>query len=330
MLFTLLLIILPIILISFVGIAIFCFQSRHVFILPYTTHNLLIPKIADEQVRLYNPSISLYQNQPTYSFRSSSKGLGSIMNHIKQGGISRNVGKSHHIITSPHFKDFVIPANESDHYTEEDGRLVYVENTNTFILFVTRNFYGKRPNVMGFIKFEPHQQKILSSGELTFKDSHLHPQKNWAPYVDGDDILLVQYINPLQIFKFSPRNHNLKLWSSQNICDIPFKLRGGTHLIKIENTLFGIGHTKSFSKGFRHVIYLIDYNTKKLISYSDEFVFDKSNFKIDVPPIIEFASGMIILDTHFVRITFGVWNQTCHYIDVPNDVIINLGKKNIL
>ena len=122
------------------------------------------------------------------------------------------------------------------------------------------------------------------------------PQKNWAPYVDGDNVLLVQFINPLKIYKYFPRTNDLSLWSSQELCKTDLKIRGGTQLVKIDNMLIGIGHTKSLCDGFKHVVYIIDYISKKLVSHSNEFVFDKLNFRVDLQPIIEFASGMVKLN----------------------------------
>jgi hypothetical protein len=287
-----------IVFILFIFVVLFIFfivivMQRNAITLPYKSTLL--------QDNNYNPSVVDDGNHIVYSFRKTPSALGSCRKRILQHKL--DFGPSSHII----LKDGIeYEIERKVDFTEEDGRLLYIDNR--YYLFVTRK-YKNKSNTMGFIEFIINDTiTVISEGEFNIPGC----QKNWSPVKINNSIYLVANISPITIvYLFDGKEITLHKSIRTNFDEI----RGGTQLIQINDKLYGIGHTKHWLYGFKHVIYCMDLDFN-LCSLSENFIFDRSNFRFDVPGMIEFASGITKIN-NMIHVTYGVWNENSSSIDIP-------------
>jgi hypothetical protein len=273
--------------------------QRNVESLPYKSYSIGTEK-------QYNPSIS---SDLVYSFRSTDYGGGSLIRTIVEKHQSSFGPSTNYIVKDD--KEYKIESPLG--FSEEDGRLVYARWSDCYYLFINR-YYKTRPNPMGYIqfKFENDSLIVISRGE--FKNEHV--EKNWTPVVMDETIYLVSFLNPTTVYIFNQETNDIEFYLQKDFIKTPFGMRGGSQMIQIGDKLYGVGHPASnLLKGYRHFFYCFDLEFN-LISISDLFVFDNYNIRVDIPAIIEFASGIAKIKNN-IRITYGVFNSHSSYIDIP-------------
>lgn len=278
-----------------------------------------------EKELLYNPSIAMYNGKPLYSIRVSAPQYGSLRGYINGG--FRLKFHSKHLIVQDNQVLFELPTHET--FTDEDGRLVIFQGQ--IWLFTCRNYFGAKPLQMAYTQLDPFLKQVIRSGTLDIPKYQSSSQKNWVLYSDKTRIWLIPYLNPLEIYAFNPGNLEITLISTGPKHTLPFRhLRGSSQLVRIGNKLLGIAHVKNRWRGFTNVAYIIDFNSKQLVSYSNEFVFNQEHFQFNWPVMIEFCSGMALLNDDYLRIVFGVWNKRAVYLDMSVENFIDQASQNTI
>lgn len=217
-----------------------------------------------------------------------------------------------------------------DTYTYEDAR-IHAMSDGSVYAFVCKYQFNTQPSQIACLHFNPFTQTLLDEHVLHVEEYAPTTQKNWVTYYENGHFLVIPFLNPLTIYTYHPITKTLQLVQSNPKYELSVThFRGSTQLIKKDAEYIGISHARDGWKGYTHNVYIINADTMTLTSYSKSFVFDKHNYRLDLPILIEFASGMAKLDETTARITFGVFNEKAMYVDIPIQDLVEMGREIIV
>ncbi len=194
-------------------------------------------------------------------------------------------------------------------------------------MFASRNYeFDGRPDAMSYVQFRLGDESVQVENRCLLEFEEKNYQENWPPFLVEKQLYAVQRINPCRILKIDMESGQSEIYSeNKKINGYSKRLRGGTGLIPVGNELIGIAHTKSLPIGFLHYVYALSGNSPfKFLRNSKPFIFDDQNIRLDIPCIIEYASGMALLNESLARMTFGTWNEKAKYVDIPVSRLLQL------
>lgn len=146
---------------------------------------------------------------------------------------------------------------------------------------------------------------------ITAFNSGRPTEKNWMPWVMGDELYFVYSSDPLVILHYDGQKNSLKDVSGKADGRLSH-CRGGSNMIPFGDNFLGIVHTKNVTDGkliYRHraVVASRDFAALKV---SQDFSFENEN--------IEFCAGLAIKNDN-VYFSYGVFDEAAVILKMPLD-----------
>lgn len=155
-------------------------------------------------------------------------------------------------------------------------------------------------------------------------------EKNWMPWVKGDDLYAIYAQDPYEVFHINGSK------ISQAFCPGDKEALtgqfGGSCVISWKDKFIGVIHRKHKGR------ILADGTTKKLMYYTHSFIVYSQNFEILAvsPPFtfegqrIEFCAGIALFE-HSIVFSYGIWDKNAMLLKAPLESVINaLGLSSLL
>lgn len=273
----------------------------------------------------FNPSITIYEGKPMYSIRVCKPRHGTFLSSLTESGFRGGFHSTHKIIYD-NTEIYELPSGDT--YTYEDAR-IHAKEDGSVYAFVCTYYFGLQPSQISCVHFNPFTQTILNSTVLSSDEFASTTQKNWVTHYEDGKFIIIPFLNPLTIYEFDPNTNAMTHLKTCPKIDIPYDtFRGSSQLITVDNMLIGISHSKRTYLGYTHNAYIIDKETLTLKSYSNSFIFNRKHFKLDIPILIEFVSGLAKLNSTTARITFGVFNVKAMYVDIALTDLVAMASEN--
>lgn len=196
------------------------------------------------------------------------------------------------------------------------------------------------PSRLGFSKMkivviDPYTNNFDSSKEikhervisLKYDSGKDRCEKNWSPFVKGNELYLIYQVYPHTILKCDTES-GICTKESQTDHKYPRTIRGGSPAKLWNNSYITFGHncySINRKKYYTTVVYTFNKNYPyDITSMSDEFLFEDYNKDHQV---IQFVSGLEIIDDNFY-ISYGVQDCAPRIMIIPGKNIQTLLSKN--
>jgi len=188
----------------------------------------------------------------------------------------------------------------------EDARFVIWDNKK-FMIGVRRDTTTNGQGRMEFSEIEIYDEKVveINRNRIEVSDINSYCEKNWMPILDKP-YHFVKWTNPVEIVKVN-LNENISetVILSDTIYDLPFDIRGGTPLVRINEDLYlCITHEVKFI--------LENYNGHKESDYYHRFILFNNDLTINyiseqfnfMTSKVEFCIGLALHENN-IFISFG-------------------------
>lgn len=307
--------------------------------------NIISPSLVGlsslEGYRTYNPSVFSYKNDILYTARLSNYTL---CTDIRNKG--PNVNKDLNWRSKTHSYTFIFNTKGDIRYINigdnskkqcvqgnEDARpFVYKDNIFLFSTALSKNIEGNCRNQMWLSKIKSidldSEKNILYPTNVLLNisfDQNLN-QKNWMPFVSGDDLLCVYSVNPHIILKCNIDSGDCQKIAETFNSRLPNNIRGGSQAVYYkmpDGSDRFIAVTHKYEGIYTSQIYTFSTSHPyQIIEYADNFIIGEN---VSAYHYVQFVSGLAIVDDHAI-ITYG--EEDCHarYSKIPMDTILKLLK----